>query len=65
MEIADVAKNMNKMVLYRHREELKRLKLTACILRKHNNQFYYTAELMDMNQNAVMIVQLKNVMEDN
>lgn len=61
MEINDVSKSLNKQVLYKNRGEVSEYKFTACILRKYNNKFYYTAKLLDKNNNSVIIVPLEKV----
>lgn len=61
MDIQDVAKNINKPVIYQSKDGPITLTLNACILRKYNNKFYYTAELGDSTNRSVSIVPLERV----
>ncbi len=54
MQIEEVKKNLNKMVAYRGKQGIYRL--TACILRKGANGFYYQAELYDTKSNNSVVI---------
>ena len=45
MKIEEVKKNLNKMVSYKEKTDV--YMLTACILRKKDNAYFYEAELFD------------------
>lgn len=62
MDIKDVKKNLNSMVIYKGIVDVYRL--TACILRKGEAGLYYQAELFDTkHRNSVIIADLKDVEE--
>ena len=60
MDIKDVKKNLNSMVVYKGIADIYRL--TACILRKGEAGLYYQAELLDTKHGkSVIITDLKDV----
>ena len=60
MELEQVKRNLNKMVVYKGIPNI--YKLTACILRKDKNGFYYQTELQDTkNNNTVLYSGLNDV----
>lgn len=60
MQIEQVKKNLNKMVVYRGKQGV--YKLTGCIIRKNTGGFYYQAELYDTtNNNTVVICGLNDI----
>lgn len=62
MDIKDVKKNLNQMVIYKGKKDI--YKLTACILRKNEQGYYYQAELFDTKcGNSVLICSLDDVTE--
>lgn len=60
MELADVKRNMNKLVLYGGKQYL----LTGCILRRGEDGFYYQAELYEQQARTVLICRLGDVEYD-
>ena len=62
MDIADVKKNLNKIVLYANRDmQSSPYVFTGCILRREKNNFYYQAELKDTKANSILIVELEAI----
>ena len=61
MEIADVKKNLNKMVLFSLYDTEKEWLFVGCTLRKRGAEFYYQAELKEVEANAVIIARLEDV----
>lgn len=60
MKIEEVKKNLNRNVIYKGKKGV--YKLTACILRKGKEGFYYNAELFDTkNGNSVLMCDLSNI----
>lgn len=60
MDLQQVKSNLNKMIVYKGLRNVYRL--TACILRKSKQGFYYQAELQDtISNNCVMYVSLTDV----
>lgn len=45
MDLQEVKRNLNKMVVYNGKSDI--YKLTACIIRKNEKGYYYQAELID------------------
>lgn len=45
MELQEIKRNLNRMVVYKGCKDVYRL--TACIIRKNENGFFYQAELQD------------------
>lgn len=45
MNIEEVKRNLNKIVTYKEKPNL--YKLTACVIRKGEDGFFYQAELLD------------------
>lgn len=67
MDIADVKRNMNQVVLLTdtrlHVENVKYL-FVGCMLRKNEDGFYYQAELKDLkNVSSLVVAGLKNIEE--
>lgn len=60
MELADVKRNMNKLVLYGGNQYL----LTGCILRRGEDGFYYQAELYEQQARAVLMCRLEDISDD-
>ena len=64
MEISEVKKNLNQIVLYSD-TDMKNVQyiLTACILRKNKkNDFVYSAELQDLhNNNSILVCDLSKL----
>ena len=58
MTLEEVKRNMNKAVKYKGSA---RYELSACILRKNENGFFYQAELKDTRANSVIICKLEDV----
>lgn len=63
MLLSDVKKNLGEFVLYSDvNMENTKYKLTACILRKNkNNEFVYSAELQDVNNNSILFCSLDKI----
>lgn len=65
MDISEVKKNLNKLVIYQPTKESKATDyyLTGCILRcnKETKKIFYQAEIKDTNANSIMIVDLSQV----
>lgn len=62
MEIKQVKSNLNKMVTYKGTKDV--YKLTACILRKGENGYFYQAELQDTKHgNSIIICKLDDLGE--
>lgn len=65
MDISEVKKNLNKLVIYQPTKESKATDyyLTGCILRrnKETKKIFYQAEIKDINANSIMIVDLSQV----
>lgn len=59
MELQEVKKNLNKMVVYKGVKDVYRL--TACILRQDQNGLQYSAELVDTKSNSVLYCRLSEV----
>ena len=60
MTIEEAKKHINQMVNYQGAPDL--YKLTACILRKNKQGYYYSAEIKDTkNGNSVLIVSLDDI----
>lgn len=60
MDIKEVKSNLNKMVAYKGIKGI--YKLTACILRKGENGFFYQAELQDTkHSNSIIYCKLKDI----
>ena len=60
MELTEVKSNLNKMVAYKGKTGI--YKLTACILRKQDKEYVYTAELFDVKHgNSVLICDIKEI----
>lgn len=59
MELKEVKNNLNNMVVYKGIKNIYRL--TACILRKGKDGFYYSAELIDTKSNSVMYCRLNDI----
>lgn len=58
MEVKEIIPNLNRAVIYNGSEYT----LTGSTIRKNENgQIYYSAELLDKNQNSVCIVRLEEV----
>ena len=53
MQIEQVKKNLNKMIVYQGKQNIYRL--TACIIRRNANGFYYQAELQDTKCNNSIV----------
>ncbi len=63
MELEQVKRNLNKMVVYKDIANIYRL--TACIIRKNENGFYYQVELEDTKSNNSKIYGgLKDITEN-
>ncbi len=54
MKIEEVKRNLNKIVSYKDNAEIYRL--TACILRKNENGFFYQAELLDTRHGRSLVI---------
>lgn len=62
MQIEQVKRNLNKMIVYKDKANI--YKLTACILRRNKEGFYYQAEILDTVQgNSVIICKLEDIAE--
>lgn len=62
MEIEQVKKNLNKMVVYKGVKDA--YKMTACILRKSKNKFFYQVEMQDIKcNNSIVYGRLNDVCE--
>lgn len=62
MEIQDVKRNLNKMVIYNGKADLYRL--TACILRKNDKGYFYQAEILDTKHgSSVIVCRLEDITE--
>ncbi len=65
MDISEVKKNLNKVVIYQptKESEQKDYYLTGCTLRKdtETKKCFYQAEIKDMAANSIMIVGLSQV----
>lgn len=65
MDISEVKKNLNKLVIYQPTKESKATDyyLTGCILRrdKKKRKIFYQAEIKDTKANSIMIVDLSQV----
>lgn len=65
MDISEVKKNLNKLVIYQPTKESTATDyyLTGCILRrnKETKKIFYQAEIKDTNANSIMIVDLSQV----
>lgn len=62
MKIEEVKKNLNKKVKYK--DSAGAYKLTACILRKNENGFFYQAELLDLKSGrSALICRLEDIQE--
>lgn len=60
MQIEQVKRNINKMIVYKDKADI--YKLTACILRKNKDGFFYQAELSDTKHGrSVIICKLEEV----
>lgn len=60
MELQQVKRNLNKLVVYNGSIGVYRL--TACTLRKGKEEFYYQAELQDTKHgNSVIICRLSDI----
>ena len=60
MELQQVKNNLNKMVVYNGTKGVYRL--TACILRKGKQGFFYQAELQDAKHgNSIVICRLEDI----
>jgi soluble cytochrome b562 len=60
MTIEEAKKHINRLVNYQGAPDL--YKLTACILRKNKQGYYYSAEIQDIkNGNSVLIVSLDDI----
>lgn len=60
MDIKAVKQNLNKLVVYRDKQDT--YKLTACIIRKQENKYFYQVELLDTKHgNSVMICRLEDI----
>ena len=63
MKIEEVKKNLNKKVVYKGMPS--KYKLTACILRKKDNKYYYQAELLDIKHGrSLLICGLEDIAEE-
>ena len=64
MDIKQVKSNLNKMVVYKGIKGI--YKLTACILRKGENGFFYQAELQDTKHGkSIIYCKLDDLEEQN
>ena len=62
MDIKEVKKNLNKMVVYKDTSNI--YKLTACILRKGKQGIFYEAEILDTKHgNSIIICKLDDITE--
>lgn len=63
MEIQDVKRNLNKMIVYNGERGIYRL--VGCIIRKNEKGFYYTVELLDVKHGrSLLVCKLKDIEED-
>ena len=59
MDISEVKKNLNKNVIYKDETHYK---LTACVIRKGKNGFFYQAELQDLKaKNSLLYSKLEDI----
>lgn len=54
MDISEVKKNLNKMVVYKGISDV--YKLRACIIRKGKKGYFYEAELLDIKHGNSLII---------
>lgn len=60
MDIKDVKKNLNTMVVYKGKQGI--YMLSACIIRKNKSNYFYQAELLDTkNNNSIVICGLDDI----
>lgn len=60
MRIEEVKKSLNQMVTYKGKENVYRL--TACILRRNEEGYFYQAEISDIKSgNSVTICKLEDI----
>ena len=59
MKIEEIKRNLNRMVVYRGKPNI--YKLTACIIRRNENGFFYQVELLDVKANSVIYCEMEDV----
>lgn len=57
MDLKDIKRHLNNTVLYKNSQYI----LTACILRKNRDGFYYQVELEDIHANSISICRLEDI----
>lgn len=63
MKLEEVKRNLNKMVVLNGKKGIYRL--TACIIRKDKNGYYYQVELLDTKHgNSIMFCGLDDITEE-
>ena len=62
MNIEAVKKNLNRSVIYKDIKDV--YILTACIIRKNDNGFFYQAEIKDKNANSLIFCKLEDITEE-
>ncbi len=61
MDIQAVKKNLNRSIVYKGVKDV--YILTACIIRKNENGFFYQAEIKDKNANSLIFCKLEDITE--
>lgn len=62
MELQQVKKNLNKMIVYKETPDI--YKLTACVIRKDKEGYFYQAELLDTKHGrSLLYCDLKDISE--